>query len=237
MAGSSRFRPSFFSSPGRYRCRSQLNVSPALRELHHPSSANSRPLTQPEHLFTDPTIERKHVIVRYLQLIVHKTVGDDAFTRRQAGSLLDRILLTEYLDLVKFLQKWGCNDYMLDTHAMLRLGLALIRACVDRTLDPLDIFVLGAKIDERDVCATAIAAGCFADRVYHTESGEYREVVWGVKQLPERFMQLCSPSYVDAFIRTIRVYWNTSGTIQSGRTLPFDFLQDRFCRFRESPDL
>lgn len=165
---------------------------------------------------------------------MHKSVGDDAFMRRQAGSLLDRILLTEYTHLIRFLNKWGCDDPMQVSNAMLRLGVSLIGACVNRTLDPLDIFILGAEMDEKNVCATAIAAGCFADRVYDPKTGEYREVIWGVKQLPDRFMQLCAPAYLEAAIRAIREYWKARGTT-GDRKLPLDFLQDRFCLGLESP--
>lgn len=156
--------------------------------------------------------------------------------RRQAGSLLDRILLTEYMDLIKFLDCWGCDEPLLEDNSRLRLSVSLIHACVSRTLNPLDIFVLGAEMDERNVCATAISAGCFADRVYDAATGEYRQVVWGVKQLPERFLQLCSAEYVDAVIRAIRDFWKVSSATPGGSNLPFDYLQNRFCAFQEYQD-
>lgn len=140
--------------------------------------------------------------------------------RRQAGSLLDRILLTEYMDLIKFLDCWGCDEPLLEDNSRLRLSVSLIHACVSRTLNPLDIFVLGAEMDERNVCATAISAGCFADRVYDAATGEYRQVVWGVKQLPERFLQLCSAEYVDASSGPSATSGRSAALLPVGATFP-----------------
>lgn len=187
------------------------------------------------HHFANPVIERKDVIARYLQLIMHSSVGEDAFIRRQAGSLLDRILLTEYLDLLAFLERWDCDNSLAVCHTMHDLGVLLIRAALDGRLDPLDIFVLGAEADYKEVCPMAIRAGCFADRVLDPKSGAYLRQVWDVEQLPQRFVATCHPDYVEAVTQAMGEFHNVSRATPGGQQLPVEYLEGLFCRYLEVP--
>lgn len=95
--------------------------------------------------------EGKAVIARWLQLLVHVSIGGRrGHLRHPSHAAATYIDVGTYLALVRFLRKWGCEQTL--AHLCLLFTQALVHGDVSRA----DAFTLGAAADNVLLCVTAM---------------------------------------------------------------------------------
>lgn len=109
--------------------------------------------------FTDPVIETRAIISRFLQLIMNYTIGEveaplDLAERLWSGMKIAKPMsedtVSEYVHLVAFLRKWDC------TGACKILRLCVIKSLLDLQIAPLHAFMIGALLDDPELCYFSI---------------------------------------------------------------------------------
>lgn len=109
--------------------------------------------------FTDPVIESRGIIQRFLQLVIKYSIGTPESTLDLAERLWSGVKVakpmsegevSEYVHLIAFLRKWDC------TSAFRLLQLCVIKALLDLQIAPLHAFMIGALLDDPELCFFSI---------------------------------------------------------------------------------
>lgn len=103
--------------------------------------------------FTEPG-EGKAVIARWLQLLVHVTIGGRrGHFRHPSHAAATYIDIGTYIALVRFLRKWRCEQ------TLAHLCLLFTQALVNQDISRADAFTLGAAADNVLLCVNAMRLG------------------------------------------------------------------------------
>lgn len=93
--------------------------------------------------FIDPELETASVINRFLQLAATNAIGDES-------TLLTEDDLGSYIRLVPFLRKYDCQELLAELPQCIRHKLERDE------ISPLHVFVLGAVLDDVELCILAL---------------------------------------------------------------------------------